>query len=162
MPKPALTVFVLLLSLVSCSPARKVIKLQEVPNFDASAEHTMLFLIFDLNQKGKRETAVLTKSLAAAGKVKDPGAHIHGLSGIETIIYYSNGNPPKTIHSEHPLYRDREVFSPDGTIRKVSETASSGSLTLRVPVEKDMETLELFSTGPARSPRKLFTLKFAL
>ncbi len=152
----------LLLSLASCSPAREVIKLHEVPNFDASAANTMLFLTFDLSKKGKRETAVLTQSLAAAGKVKDSGSHIHGLSGIETVISYSNGNPPKTIHAEHPLYRDREVFSPDGTIRKISETASSGSLTLRIPVEKNMETLELFSTGPAHSPRKLFTLKFAL
>lgn len=147
---------------VSCAPSKEVIKLHEVPNFDASAEVTMLFLTFDLNKKGKRETAALTKSFAAAGKVKDSGSHVHGLSRIETVIYYSDGNPPKTLYAEHPLYKDREVFHPDGTIRKVSERASSGSLTLRIPVEKNMETLELFSTGPDHSHKKLFTLKFAL
>ena len=86
--------------------------------------------------------------------------NIHGSSKIETVIYYSHGAPSRTVPSEHPLYNDREVFSEDGTIKKVSETASSGSLTLRIPLEKNMEMIRLFSIHSGHPPKKLFTVEF--
>lgn len=150
---------IILCFLAACSPAKKVIKLNEVQNFEPGAPSAMLFLTFELSRKGKKETARLVKSFAASGKVKDMNPHIHGSSKIETLIYYSHGGPAKTISSLHPLYNDSEVFSEDGTIKKVTETASSGSLTLRIPLEKDMEMIRLFSIHSGHPPKKLFTVE---
>lgn len=123
-------------------------------NYNAKAKESMLFLTFELSKKGGKETARLVKSTAAEGRVKDTNAHVHGLSQIEVIVHYNNGKPSKTSRFEHPLYKDMEVFSEDGTISRVSETASTGTLTIRMPVEDNIEKLELFSN------KKLLTLKF--
>lgn len=150
---------IILCFLASCSPAKRVIKLHEVQNYNPGAPSTMLFLTFELNQKGKRETARLVKSFAATGKVKDMAPHIHGSSKIETVISYSHGGPVRTILSEHPLYNHSEVFSEDGTIQKVPETVSSGSLTLRIPLENDMKMITLFSIHSGRPSQKLLTVE---
>lgn len=152
---------IILSFLGSCSPVKKVIKLNEVQNYEAGAPSTMLFLTFELNQKGKRETARLVKSFAATGRVKDMTPYIHGSSKIETVISYAHGGPGRAFSSEHPLYNHSEVFSEDGTIKKVSEAASSGSLTLRIPLEEDMKMITLFSIRSGRPSQKLLTVELA-
>ncbi len=120
----------------------------------------MLFLTFEFNKKGKKETAQLIKSAAAEGKVKDANRHIHGQYLAEIRVYNTNGTPPKIYHFEHPLFKDMEVFSEDGTIKRVSEENLKGLLTVRIPIEDNMDKLELFSIANNNESKKLLTLKF--
>lgn len=146
----------------SCRPSKGVIKVQEVPNFDASAAHSMLFLTFELVRNGKDERATLTRSYAATGRVKDPGSHAHGPATLVYVVSYSNGKEPQKFVIDHPLYPVREVFSPNGSIEKVQESATNASLTLRLPIEEGMHKLELYSQKTAHKPSKIYTLAISL
>lgn len=155
---PRLILLLLSHLFVSCSP--QLLKLNEIPNFNPAAKNSMLFLTFEFNKKGKKETAQLIKSIAAEGKVKDANMHIHGQYLTEIMVYNTGGTSPKTYHFEHPLFKDVEVFSEDGTIKRVSEKNLRGLLTVRIPIDDNMDKLELFSIANNHESKNLLTLKF--
>lgn len=159
--KRQFTFCLLLLGMASaCTSPNKVLRLTDVPRYDPAVNPSMLFMTFEVIQKNKKEKVRLMNSAAAAGKVKNLEEHIHGEIIVQAIVHYKDAKPPRISRHAHPLYQVVEVPQEDHTFKKAVLTAKKGSLTIRIPSEGAMESLELYSLSPGKSPQKIFNLKF--
>lgn len=160
MNKPFITYLLFLFLATACSSSKETVSLHSIPNYEPASTPSMLFMTFEITQKRKKETVRLVQTMAANGKIKNLEEHIHGQVMIKSILRYKDGRPSTISQHIHPLNRTAEIPDEDHTLSKTTLTARKGSLTIRMPSDPAMETLELFSVGPAGPPKRILSLKF--
>lgn len=160
MNKPFITYLLFLLLTTACSSSKETVSLHSIPNYEPASTPSMLFMTFEITKKRKKETARLVQIMAANGKIKNLEEHIHSPVMIRSVVHYKDGRPSAISQHTHPLNRSVEIPDEDHTLSKTTLTAQKGSLTIRMPSDPAMETLELFSVSPDRPPKRILNLKF--
>lgn len=160
MNKPFITYLLFLLLITACSSSKETVILHSIPNYDLATTPSMLFMTFEITKNRKKETAKLVHTTAANGKIKTLEEHIHGQVMIRSVLHYKDGRPSTISQHIHPLNRSVEIPGEDNTLSKTTLTAQKGSLTIRIPSDPAMETLELFSVAPDHSSKRILHLKF--
>ena len=160
MLKPSALFFIIFsFQLIHCTPARSVVKIGKLPNFDKQVENHILFLDFLVTQEDENGPvkAKLVNSVAGFGKMKPAGSGRSRLNQIKAIHFFRDQRQPAVIYYEHPLFRSVEIFDKDGHLSQDTQPARDGTLPMRFQDDPAREKIELYSITPKGEVR-IFSL----
>ena len=145
---------------MSCSSSKSTLKTEKIANFDKQATDHILFLDFTVKKSVglKPEATKLTNSVSGVGLLKDMDAEVRNPYQVKAVQYYNDGQKPKEVIFEHPLYKSVEIFDQDGTISRKPTSLNEGTLSMRIQHGSSLEKIELYSTTPDKGTVLIYTL----
>lgn len=147
--------------MLQCKPARSILTISELPNYNSQSPDHILFLHFRMTGKpGGKERVELVSAKAATGRVKELGHPVTFPIYIMAIPRYNNDPAERAMYFENPLLRAVELSDPDGNIRRQEVRETQGYLFLRMQIDPGLNDLELFSVSPDKGAVKIYILHF--
>lgn len=157
-PKHFVCLLLVTLLFVACS-TNKPLRVHDLPNYDASAPHQILFLDFTLSKPDPEnaEQVTLDNAILGNGELKNMGESVRTPYQIKLLRHFKNNKPAEEEYFEHPLYRQLEVASQDGSMERRATTFQSAPFSLRLQYSPELDKIELYSIAPNQKEQKIYT-----